>query len=149
MTQMRAQITTPYGVTTRDFPDHEQLVVTNIHGDTWVSESVLSDILDQLPVTSTEAAATVEPSRVFGYDAVDVGERESVFTLAWPVSALGVTTIATLIITASYYDDDCWDLPDGVEFGESYMYSLTELPFEVVVEDVTGQLYDEVKAGEA
>jgi hypothetical protein len=155
MTQMRVQITTPYGVETQTFPEDERLIVTNIHGDTFVGEYVLRRLLDQLPTTSSEAAtlAAGDPRhdrfRVFGYDYEDVGERESVFALSWITVLLGVTTIEQIIITAAYYDDMDYDLPDGIEFGEQYMYPLASLPFEVVVEDVTGQLYDEVKAGEA
>lgn len=155
MTQMRVQITTPYGVTTRTFSEDERLIVTNIHGDTFVGSIVLTDLLGHLPMTPREALAAVDADsravegRIFTYDLVDVGEHEDVFALSWTSTFAGTSLLGLVIITGAYYDDDDYDLPDGVEFGEQYMYSLAGLPFEVVVEDVTGQLYDEVKAGEA
>lgn len=155
MTQMRVQITTPYGVVIEDFPEDERLIVTNIHGDTFVGERVLTRLLEELPQSAHEARLvhagdkSIDPFRVFGWDYEDVGEHESVFALSWVNVVLGNLTLEQHIITGAYYDDMDYDLPDDVEFGERYMYPLASLPFEVVVEDVTGQLYDEVKAGEA
>lgn len=154
MTQMRVQITTPYGVVTEDFPEDERLIVTNLHDDTFVGEQVFIRVLDTLPMSAHEARLvhasdkSIDPFRVFGWDYEDVGEHESVFAISWVSVLLGNLTLEQVIVTGAYYDDDDYDLPDGVEFGEQYMYPLASLPFEVVVEDVTGQLYDEVKAGE-
>lgn len=138
MAQMRITLTSPYGVVTRDFPDDERDIATTRDGEVAITQTVLDRLLDQ----AVHATHDQQLDPMFEYDSGDEGD----YAIARTGTMLGKRYLDVDLLRSQ---DDILDLPDGVDMSELRCYFLESLPFEVTVEDTTGQLYDEVMAGEA